>query len=74
MLHAKQTKAGGPYPRLRDFFFLKWNHLSGVKENTDLPLPGRPSVPCVRIFFFFFYQHRWSRIHVVAGKKNVTHF
>ena len=24
MLHNKQTKAGGPYPRLRDFFLQKW--------------------------------------------------
>ena len=30
MLHAKQTKAGGPYPRLRDFFIISYSFFLAI--------------------------------------------
>ena len=44
MLHAKQTKAGGPYPRLRDFFIdIKISDISDKsqkKSDRAVPHPG----------------------------------
>ena len=36
MLHAKQTKTGGPYPRLRDFFYFVWLPKLGLSKYPPL--------------------------------------
>ena len=41
------------------FFISNGTHMSGVKGNGDLPLPGRPSVTCVRIIFCICNGPKW---------------